>query len=134
LSGIGARATVPVGHALLVPTQAPNDATVASLQNAVFTTVPSTRTLYHRVRKGETLSTIAAHYAVTAQDLKGWNGGNPKVVAGQQLRVISDTGAGATRSKPRKTKAVRPAHATGNKAVSVKPASSTAKALPAKHL
>mgnify|MGYP003694122681 CR=1 FL=1 len=79
VNGIGARATVPVGHALLVPTQAPNDATVASLQNAVFTTVASARTLYHRVRKGETLSSIAAHYAVSAQELKGWNVGmNPK--------------------------------------------------------
>src|SRR5205085_7732063 len=65
VNGIGVRATVPVGHALLVPTQAPSDATIASLQNAVFTTVPSARTFYHRVRNGETLSSIAARYAVT---------------------------------------------------------------------
>src|ERR1700687_2378229 len=57
--GLGARANVPVGHALLVPTQAPSDATMASLQNAVFTTVPSGRTFYHRVRRGETLASIA---------------------------------------------------------------------------
>src|SRR6202022_3479645 len=43
VNGIGSRAVVPVGHALLVPTQAPSDATIASLQNAVFTTVASGR-------------------------------------------------------------------------------------------
>ncbi len=74
VNGIGPRAKVPVGHALLVPTQAPSDATVASLQDTVFTTVPSGRTFYHRVRKGETLASIAAHYDVSTQDLKGWNG------------------------------------------------------------
>jgi membrane-bound lytic murein transglycosylase D len=91
VNGIGTRAKVPVGHALLVPTQAPSDATVASLQNAVFTTVPSGRTLYHRVRKGDTLASIAARYDVSQQDLKGWNKGvAPKLVPGQRLRVVSD--------------------------------------------
>jgi membrane-bound lytic murein transglycosylase D len=135
VNGIGARATVPVGHALLVPTQAPNDATIASLQNAVFTTVASARTVYHRVRKGETLSSIAAHYAVSAQELKGWNVGmNPKMVAGQRLRVISDIASAGTRSKQRKTKAVRPAHASVNKTASAKPAPSREKAAIANRL
>jgi membrane-bound lytic murein transglycosylase D len=134
VNGIGARATVPVGHALLVPTQAPSDATVASLQNAVFTAVPSGRTLYHRVRKGETLSSIAAHYAVTAQDLKAWNVGmSPKIIAGQRLRVISDVAPAGTRSRQRKSKAVRPAHAASKKAVAAKPAV-TGRILPAGHL
>jgi membrane-bound lytic murein transglycosylase D len=129
VNGIGARATVPVGHALLVPTQAPNDATVASLQNAVFTTVASARTLYHRVRKGETLSSIAAHYAVSAQELKGWNVGmNPKMIAGQRLRVISDIAPAGTKSKQRRTKAVRPAHAAVNKTALAKPVPSRGKA------
>ena len=119
VNGIGARAKVPTGHALLVPTQAPSDATVASLQNAVFTTVPSGRTFYHRVRKGETLSSIAARYDVSAQDLKGWNAGlAAKVVAGQRLRVVSDSGpVGAKRSKrgkaTRTVKPTAPARATG---------------------
>ena len=105
VNGIGARAKVPTGHTLLVPTQAPSDATVASLQNAVFTTVPSGRTFYHRVRKGETLTSIAARYDVSAQDLKGWNGGvAAKVVPGQRLRVVSDAGpVGGKRSKRGKT-------------------------------
>ncbi|HEX5862709.1 MAG TPA: transglycosylase SLT domain-containing protein, partial [Casimicrobiaceae bacterium] len=94
VNGIGPRAKVPVGHALLVPSQVPPDATVASLQNAVFTTVPSGRTLYHRVRKGETLASIAARYDVSTQDLKGWNAGQAtRIVPGQRLRVVSDVGA-----------------------------------------
>jgi len=135
VNGIGARATVPIGHALLVPTQAPNDATVASLQNAVFTTVASGRTLYHRVRKGETLSSIAAHYAVTAQDLKGWNVGmSPKIIAGQRLRVISDIAPSGTRTKQRKNKAVRQAYTAGKRTAAPKPASGAGKALPPGHL
>lgn len=93
VNGIGPRARVPVGHALLVPTQAPSDATVASLQNTVFTAVSSGRSFYHRVRKGETLATIAARYDVSTQDLKSWNAGvGARVVPGQRLRVVSDAG------------------------------------------
>jgi membrane-bound lytic murein transglycosylase D len=111
VNGIGARAKVPVGHALLVPTQAPSDATVASLQNAVFTTVPSGRTLYHRVRKGETLASIAARYDVSTQDLKSWNSGvAAKVVPGQRLRVVSDSGP--VRGKKPKHKATHTPRAT----------------------
>ena len=91
VNGIGPRARVPVGHALLVPSQAPSDATVASLQNTMFTSVPSGRTIYHRVRKGETLASIAARYDVSTQDLRSWNAGlSAKVVPGQRLRVVSE--------------------------------------------
>jgi peptidoglycan lytic transglycosylase D len=111
VNGIGVRARVPVGHALLVPTQAPSDATVASLQNAVFTTVPSGRTLYHRVRKGESLASIAARYDVSTQELKSWNAGlAAKVVPGQRLRVVSN--AGPVRSKKSKRKTTHTPKAT----------------------
>ncbi len=105
VNGIGTRATtVPAGHALLVPSQAPSDATAATLQDVVFTTVPSGRTVYHRVGKGETLASIATRYEVTQQDIKSWNGGlSAKLVTGQKLRVVTDvgpvTGAHASRKK-----------------------------------
>jgi membrane-bound lytic murein transglycosylase D len=102
VNGIGSRAHVPAGHALLVPSQAPSDATVASLQNTMFTSVPSGRTFYHRVKKGETLSSIAARYDVSTQDLKGWNGGaSVKVVPGQRLRVVSDTAPASSKKGKR---------------------------------
>jgi membrane-bound lytic murein transglycosylase D len=131
VNGIGARTTtVPAGHALLVPSQAPSDASAATLQDVVFTTVPSGRTVYHRVGKGETLASIAARYDVTQQDLKSWNVGlTTKVAMGQKLRIVTDAGpvvgarpsrkkAGAARafsrtSKPTAKTVQRPHVATG---------------------
>jgi len=126
VNGIGPRAKVPVGHALLVPSQAPSDATAASLQDAVFTTVPSGRTFYHRVRKGETLASIAARYDVSTQDLKGWNSGvAAKLTPGQRLRVVSDAGpVGAKKSKRgRKIQASAARPVVGNSGGRIRPAS-----------
>jgi membrane-bound lytic murein transglycosylase D len=124
VNGIGPRAKVPVGHALLVPSQAPSDATVASLQNAVFTAVPSGRTFYHRVRKGETLTSIAARYDVSTQDLKAWNGANAaKIVPGQRLRVVSDSGPLPAKKRGGKTRvAAKPGPGSAGRA-SATPAS-----------
>jgi len=109
VNGIGARATVPVGHALLVPSQAPSDATAATLQSTVFTAVTSGRTVYHRVGRNDTLASIAARYDVTQQDLKAWNAGAAsKLVPGQKLRIISDAGpAGVAKQSRRKATASR---------------------------
>ena len=102
VNGIGPRAKVPVGHALLVPSQAPSDATIASLQNTVFTAIPSGRSFYHRVRKGETLASIAARYDVTPQQLKAWNKeAGAALVAGQRLRVVSDVAPAAGKKSKR---------------------------------
>ena len=108
VNGIGPRARVPPGHPLLVPTQAPSDATIATLQNTVFTSVASGRTIYHRVRKGETLASIAARYDVSTQDIRSWNAGlGAKLVPGQRLRVVSEV-------RPTKSKKSKraPAHAS----------------------
>ncbi|MFH1829220.1 MAG: LysM peptidoglycan-binding domain-containing protein [Pseudomonadota bacterium] len=55
--------------------------------------VESETTSTHRVRKGETLGTIAAKYGVSTKQLMSWNGiKNPKYVrAGQNLKVRSNT-------------------------------------------
>jgi membrane-bound lytic murein transglycosylase D len=109
INGIGPRSKVPVGHALLVPSQAPSDATAASLQHTVFTTVSSGRTFYYRVRKGDSLPSIAARYEVTTADLRRWNAGiGAKVVPGQRLRVVSDKGPAASgKSKNAKGRTIR---------------------------
>jgi membrane-bound lytic murein transglycosylase D len=115
VNGIGPRAKVPAGHALLVPSQAPSDATVASLQSTVFTTVPSGRSFYHRVRKGETLASIAARYDITQQDLKGWNkSASYPLVAGERLRVVSDVSPAASK----KSKHPQAGSSTGKKTAS----------------
>ncbi|MCC7112897.1 MAG: transglycosylase SLT domain-containing protein [Burkholderiales bacterium] len=101
VNGLGPRTPVPVGHALLVPAQIPSDATAESLAKTVFTSVPSGRTLYHTVRHGETMSTIASRYGVTAEDLRRWNGLSQNALrSGQRLRVTTDVVTGG-RSRPR---------------------------------
>jgi membrane-bound lytic murein transglycosylase D len=91
INGIGARAQLPVGHALLVPAQTPSADVAASLKSAVFTTVPSGRTFYYTVRRGDTLARIGGRYGVSSQDLRRWNGLTQEhVKVGQQLRVTTD--------------------------------------------
>lgn len=132
VNGIGPRAKVPVGHTLLVPSQAPSDATIASLQKAVFTTVPSGRTFYHRVRKGETLASIAARYDVSTQDLKGWNPGySANVVPGQRLRVVSDAGSVSGKKAKRSTKPQAASAKQAGKGGSRAKASSSSRSKPA---
>lgn len=140
VNGIGAKARVPVGHALLVPaTQDPGQAE-ASLASAVFTTVPQGRTFYYAVVRGDTLTGIAARFNVTTTELRSWNDlGQRALVAGQRLRITSDLAPTAdaanrpggakvvattsvTRSKPRaangkgKTGAATPQKAVGKQA------------------
>jgi len=100
VNGIGAKAKVPAGHTLLVPSQRPSKESAQTLAQAVFTTVPQGRTFYYRVNRGDTLAGIAARYAVTAQDLRRWNDLNQNpIVAGQQLRVLTDLSPNAAKSK-----------------------------------
>ena len=92
INGIGPRAQVPTGHMLLVPSQSPTVDGAASLQDAVFTSVPAGRTFYYTVRRGDTIATIATKQGVSAQDLRRWNGlaQDHGLRVGQQLRVTSD--------------------------------------------
>ena len=102
VNGIGARAKVPVGHALLVPTQGSAGAAADTLSQAVFTTVPQGRTFYYRVNRGDTLAGIAARYAVAPAELRRWNGLGPSqntLVAGKTLRITSDLAPSAAKGK-----------------------------------
>jgi membrane-bound lytic murein transglycosylase D len=103
INGIGPRARVVRGHALLVPAERPTLAADASLEKAVFTVVPQGRTFYHTVRRGETLTSIAGRYGVSAAELREWNGlSQSALTAGRQLRVTSDVVRSAsTRGKAR---------------------------------
>jgi len=97
VNGIGARAHVPAGHALLVPAERPSEATALSLTQAVFTTVPQGRTSYYHVRRGDTLSSIARRHHVTTAELRAWNGMTQSAIrVGQQLRINSEAAPGAS--------------------------------------
>jgi len=100
VNGIGAKARVPVGHTLLVPSQGPTEAAEETLSKAVFTTVPQGRTFYYRVNRGDSVAGIAARYAVTEQDLRRWNSLAGRAIApGQTLRITSDLAPNAGKAK-----------------------------------
>jgi len=91
VNGLSARAKVPVGHTLLVPAQLPSKEVLGSLVQAVFTSVPSGRTFYYTVKRGDTLYRIGTRYGVSAQELRAWNGLTGEALnAGRKLRVTSD--------------------------------------------
>jgi len=100
VNGIGAKSRVAAGHTLLVPSQGPAEAAEQTLAQAVFTTVPQGRTFYYRVNRGDTLAGIAAHYAVTEQDLRRWNTlAGRGITVGQTLRITSDLAPNAGKAK-----------------------------------
>lgn len=100
VNGLGNRSSLPAGHALLVPAQRPSDETVESVVNTVFTTVPSGRTFYHTVQRGESLGTLAKRYGVSTEDLRRWNGMTQNAVkVGQRLRVTTDVVTGGKAPK-----------------------------------
>src|SRR6185437_14033208 len=112
VNGIGPRETVPTGYALLVPMQRPTEEAAASLEDAVFTTVPMNRTFYYTVRRGDTLTEVAAHYGVTVSDLRRWNHLTRETVrTGQKLRVTSDVPTARSAGVHRHGHAVRVHHA-----------------------
>jgi membrane-bound lytic murein transglycosylase D len=91
VNGIGSRSVVPVGHTLLVPAQQPSREAAETLTHAVFTTVPSGRTFYYVVQRGDTLQRVASRYGVTVAEIKQWNGiVHERVQPGTRLRVTSD--------------------------------------------
>jgi membrane-bound lytic murein transglycosylase D len=100
VNGLGTKARVPAGHTLLVPAERPTSEAENGLAQAVFTTVPQGRTFYYRVNRGDTLAGIASRYDVSVLDLRRWNAlPQNSVTPGQSLRITSDFGPNAARSK-----------------------------------
>jgi membrane-bound lytic murein transglycosylase D len=100
VNGIGPRSKPRAGHTVLVPAQRPAEAD-ASLTTAVFTTVPQGRTFYYRVKRGDSLTQVAARYGVTVDDLRRWNGlsASAALAPGQPLRVTSDLAPVASKAR-----------------------------------
>jgi membrane-bound lytic murein transglycosylase D len=109
---------------LLVPSQRASAESEATLGQAVFTTVPQGRTFYYRVRRGDSMTAIASRYAVTTQEIRGWNSlPQNNVTVGQQLRITSDLAPNASKAKrstgkrvlsTRSKEPAKPKTATGN--------------------
>jgi membrane-bound lytic murein transglycosylase D len=111
VNGIGPRARVPAGFAMLVPAESPSEATALTLSQAVFTTVPQGRTTYYRVQRGDTLSSISRRQHVSVAEIRAWNGLTQNHISvGQRLRINSEGVATAA------------AHGTHPRATHAKPA------------
>ncbi len=77
------------GQQIIVPTGGAISTSVARQVASPVVPAGSTATGFHRVRRGETLSGLAAEYDVTVTQLRSWNslGQSDGIRAGQRLRV-----------------------------------------------
>ena len=76
---------------------------LASAKVARTSSGSSKTSTWHRVRRGETLSGIAADYGVSVRELKSWNalGSSGRIRAGQRLRIAAPLSrATNTKSRP----------------------------------
>jgi membrane-bound lytic murein transglycosylase D len=97
VNGIGAKSkTVP--RLLVVPTSATAGASRLPIMYAPPIPV-ATRRVFHTVKRGETLHTIASRYRVSAEDLKRWNGVT-KPVEGRKLLI--EVRATPARARPKR--------------------------------
>ncbi len=95
----GSRAVRP-GAMLLVPRGDDTDTAMDETFNSADFKAPladNTRRVVYRVKRGDTLSSIARTYGVTVNQLKEWNGmRTSNVQAGQRLSVWEPAKAGST--------------------------------------
>ncbi|MGH7497663.1 MAG: LysM peptidoglycan-binding domain-containing protein, partial [Gemmatimonadales bacterium] len=90
------------GQQLIVPTGGALSTSVARRVADPVVPPSSSASGFHRVRRGETLSGLAAEYDVTVSQLLAWNalGRSEKIHAGQRLRVAPPGPPPARRAAP----------------------------------
>ena len=113
---------------------APTRAKVVSLEKPVRSAQTGARSSYHRVKKGDTLYTIAWLYGLDFQELAGWNGINPPytIYPGQTLRLSYPVkrGAPARHGEKQTVPASRPATTVKKPPASVAARSAGTRATP----
>ena len=79
------------GQRVIVPTGGALSTSVARRMADPVEPAASSPTGYHRVRRGETLSGLAAEYGVSVSQLRAWNalGAGDVVRSGRRLRVVA---------------------------------------------
>jgi membrane-bound lytic murein transglycosylase D len=85
LNGISTKAVLQPGQRLLVSGSAPGNSAVVAATGGP----PASGPVNYTVKRGDTLSGIAHRFAVTVQQLQGWNkmGGSTSLRAGQRLTI-----------------------------------------------
>jgi membrane-bound lytic murein transglycosylase D len=100
-NGLDIHARLEAGQKLIIPATAPAETALGKLT-------------YYRVRKGDTVESVAEEYSVTAADVVKWNHlTTPKLVRGTRLRVYPG-GLGAV--SPAAARTTQPAPAPGSNA------------------
>jgi membrane-bound lytic murein transglycosylase D len=98
VNGIAPRNKTPP-RLLVVPSK---ETSVRKLPIMYAPPIPvTTRRIFHSVKPGETLSSIANKYRVSVEDLKRWNG-VAKATAGRKLAVEVRSAAPKSKKKPKK--------------------------------
>jgi membrane-bound lytic murein transglycosylase D len=117
------------GSTLLIPRDESMDADISAASLAgQFVLVPEQqmRRITYRVRKGDTVQSVAARYKLAPQDVIRWNGLTKNALfAGQRLAL--EVPAAATRSGTSTAKAApgKPAQSAGAKSAAPKPAAAS---------
>jgi membrane-bound lytic murein transglycosylase D len=131
INGIPPRMLIKAGSTLVVPrgVQRQADVPMAVSENAMLSMAPEApplRRASHKVRKGESLDSIAKRYRTGVAQLKSWNKGIATVKAGQNLVVYVPNRGKAAKGKAHgkgrvmakgkgKTKIAAKAHRSKNK-------------------
>lgn len=87
VNGLTARGNISTGQTLLVPLNAEETETEFETFNMQLAADDQSRAVKHRVRRGDTLGSLARRYHVSIAKLKQWNGPLKIIRIGQTIRV-----------------------------------------------
>jgi membrane-bound lytic murein transglycosylase D len=95
--------TIVAGEEIKIPAS-PSLLAKSSIHERVPARLAGTTVKYHRVKKGDNLSIIAALYGVKEQDVQSWNPSmkGDRIIAGEQLKVYTSNlskGSGEAQSR-----------------------------------
>jgi membrane-bound lytic murein transglycosylase D len=102
VNGLTARGNISTGQTLLVPLNGEASENGFAAFNMQLAADDRGRAVQHKVRRGETLSSIALHYHVSVAKLKQWNG-PLKIIRAGQIIAVAQTGIRRTSGHRRKS-------------------------------
>ena len=102
VNGLSRRGNISTGQTLLVPVNGEESESQFEAFNMHLAADDRSRSIRHKVRRGETLSSIALHYHVSIAKLRQWNGPLKIIRVGQTI-AVAETGIRRTSGHRRKS-------------------------------
>jgi membrane-bound lytic murein transglycosylase D len=102
VNGLSKRGNISTGQTLLVPLNGEESESEFEPFNMHLAADDRLRSVRHKVRRGETLSSIAMHYHVSVAKLRQWNG-PLKIIRPGQTIAVAETGVRQTSGHRRKS-------------------------------